>query len=420
MADKAHLEIINQGVNAWNRWRRDNLEIVPNLSKADLNRANLRRADLSKSDLSGADLSKSDLRGAYFSGADLGKSDLSGADLRGAHLSGAVLLGAHLSEAVLLGAHLSEVVLLGAHLRRADLSGVDLRESDLRRADLSGAVLSGAVLSGARLSGAVLRETDLSKSDLTRAVLTRAVLTRAVLNEAKIGWTTFADNDLSDVEGLETVQHVSPSTIGVDTLYRSRGRILDVFLRGCGLSDWQIEAAKLYRPDLTNQEIGDILYQINDLRAQQPIQINSLFISYTHADSAFVNQLEGYLMKNGVRFWRDVHHAVAGRLERQVDRAMRLNPTVLLILSKSSVESDWVEHEARLARRLEKELGRDVLCPIALDGNWKNCRWPERLREQIVEYNILDFSKWQDATTFDRMYRRLIDGLDLFYKQESL
>ena len=88
-----------------------------------------------------------------------------------------------------------------------------------------------------------------------------------------------------------------------------------------------------------------------------------------------------------------------------------------MTLSESAVESDWVEHEVRLARKLEKETGRDVLCPVALDDGWKHCRWPERPREQIEEYNILDFSNWRDGSYFDRMYRRLIEGLDLFYQE---
>ena len=42
----------------------------------------------------------------------------------------------------------------------------------------------------------------------------------------------------------------------------------------------------------------------------------------------------------------------AGRLEKVVDRAMRLNPIVLLVLSENSVKSDWVEHEARKRERV--------------------------------------------------------------------
>ena len=113
---------------------------------------------------------------------------------------------------------------------------------------------------------------------------------------------------------------------------------------------------------------------------------------------------------------RDVHDAKAGRLEKQIDRAIHQNPTVLLILSSNSIRSDWVEHEVRMARALEKELGRDVLCPVALDDSWKSSPWPKRLMEQVMEYNILDFSDWERDTGFRRMFDKLIDGLELFYK----
>ena len=98
---------------------------------------------------------------------------------------------------------------------------------------------------------------------------------------------------------------------------------------------------------------------------------------------------------------------------------MRLHPTVLLVLSENSIESDWVEHEAESARELEKELKRDVLCPVALDGSWKEADWPKRLRRQIEKYNILDFSGWEDDGTFVRQWIKLLAGLNLFYQSEE-
>jgi hypothetical protein len=131
--------------------------------------------------------------------------------------------------------------------------------------------------------------------------------------------------------------------------------------------------------------------------------------------------MEKQLDEKGIRFWRDIHHATSGRLDKVVDRAIRKNPIVLLILSESSVNSDWVEHEARMARELEKELGRDVLCPVALDDAWKTCDWPARLREQIMEYNILDFSKWKDEGEFGKMFRKLVSNshfeLDMYCQE---
>ena len=34
----------------------------------------------------------------------------------------------------------------------------------------------------------------------------------------------------------------------------------------------------------------------------------------------------------------------------------------------------------------------------------------------IMDYNILDFSAWEDDSKFDSMFLKLIDGLELFYK----
>ena len=153
-----------------------------------------------------------------------------------------------------------------------------------------------------------------------------------------------------------------------------------------------------------------------DFRAGQAIQISPLFISYSRADGDFVDKVEVRLKRRGIRFWRDIHDMKAGPIEKQIDRGIRQNPTVLLVLSEHSVKSDWVEHEVRMARELEKEMARDVLCPVALDDSWKSSRWPKRVMEQIMEYNILDFSEWRDNSKFDGMFRKLIDGLELFYK----
>jgi hypothetical protein len=234
--------------------------------------------------------------------------------------------------------------------------------------------------------------------------------------EAIVGGTTFARIKFDETRGLDNLHHVSPSTIGTDTIFFSEGYIPEIFLRGCGLSDWEIESTKLYNPYLDNEEINKILYRIYDLRATQALQISPLFISYSHKDSEFVDNLERLLNERGIRHWRDIHDMKAGRMEKQINLAIRQNPTVLLILSEASVQSDWVEHEVRTAREVEKEMGRDVLCPIALDDSWRSSPWPKRVMEQVMEYNILDFSEWMDDESFGKIFRKLIDGLQLFYK----
>ncbi len=249
----------------------------PNLSGAKLSRANLSGANLSRAKLSGANFS-----GANLSRANLSRANLSEANLSGANLSRADLSGAHLSEANLIEADLSRANLIEANLSEADLSRANLSWANLSRANLSGADIFGAKLFGANLSradlfgaylsGANLSEVDLGGADLGRADLGRANLRGADLrganlSGAKLGATVFADVDFSEVQGLDTVKHYSPSYIDTRTLTKSKGNIPIKFLRDCGLSDWEIEVAKLYRPHLTLAQVTDITSKILEFQA---------------------------------------------------------------------------------------------------------------------------------------------------------
>src|ERR1043165_5683117 len=130
MANPEHLEILNQGVEAWNKWRREHLGVRP---------------------------------------------DLSGADLSGANLINANLINANLSRT-----NLSSATLKDAILRRTYLYGTDFRDANLSGADFT---------------------------------------------DVRLGDTSFVGNDLSEVKGLERAIHDGPSSIGVNTLYKSGGKI---------------------------------------------------------------------------------------------------------------------------------------------------------------------------------------------------
>lgn len=377
MANKRQLERLRQGVETWNIWRDKSFGV-----QIDLVKASLRKVDLTQADL----------HGANFEAADLNEADLSGAFLRGANLVGADLRGANLSDANLVEADLRDTKLVGANLSRADL-----REANLWRTDLG---------------DTTLREADLGKATLIGTVLTGTSFLDVVVDD-----TVFGNLDLSEAIGLEHTHNSGPSSISADTFSRSKGKISNIFLQGCGLSDWEIEMVKLYNPSLNKNERNKILYELLDLQASQATQISPLFISYSHGDTDFVNKIDKFLTQKGVRFWRDIHDLRAGRIEKQIDQAISQDRTVLLVLSEHSLNSDWVEHEVRTARELEKQTGRDCLCPITLDDSWKASKWEKRIMEQVMKYSVLDFSEWQDDTKFDEMFRRLISGLQLFYKE---
>jgi len=132
MADPDHLDILAEGVGAWNRWRKAHPGTRP-----DLSFANLRLAELS-----GANLRRAELRGVDLSLANLHLADLSGANLRRANLSEADFCYANLIE-------------------------VNLQESDLSGANLSYAYLQMARLTSARLNRAIITDAGLFETQRT-------------------------------------------------------------------------------------------------------------------------------------------------------------------------------------------------------------------------------------------------------------
>jgi hypothetical protein len=284
----------------------------------------------------------------------------------------------------LIGANLT-----GAILYAADLSGARLEGARLRRADLSAAELFAVDLSGADLKGAHLERTDLNAADLTGADFAAA----------RVGDASFANLDLSAAKGLETVQHTSPSTVGIDTIYKSRGKIPEVFLRGCGV------------PDEFIAYIGSMV--------GRPIEFYSCFISYSTKDQEFAERLYNDLQGNGVRCWFAPHDIKGGRkIHEQIDEAIRLHDRLLLILSEHSMNSEWVKTEIAKARKREVKEGKRVLFPVRL-VEFETLRDWECLdgdagkdsAREIREYFIPDFSNWKDHDSYQKAFQRLVKDL---------
>jgi len=305
-------------------------------------------------------LRNADLRGLNFRGVDLG-----GVSLRGANLCGANLCG---------------VYLYGAELSLANLSRANLRRANLVRAFLDKANLAGA--------------------DLFAAELAKAKLDGANLDKALIGYTTFGNNDLSRVEGLDSVRHDGPSTIGIDTIYRSQGRIPLAFLRGAGVPDALIE----YLPSLT---------------ATGAIQFYSCFVSYSTKDQEFADRLHADLQDKGVRCWFARHDIQAGKkIHEQIDEAIRVHEKLLLILSPNSMNSEWVKTEIRKARKRERAEKKRVLFPVRLVSfdaiqGWELFDADEGndLAVEIREYYIPDFSDWKNHDPYAEGFKNLLRDL---------
>ncbi len=121
---KEGLDLLHQGVEVWNQWRKEHPDIMPILYEANFDTSNLNGINFSGAYLVGAHFKVAKLVGANLSRASLSRADLwganlSGADLTGADLSGATLIRTNLSRATLVdcsvyGISVWEVQLEGA------------------------------------------------------------------------------------------------------------------------------------------------------------------------------------------------------------------------------------------------------------------------------------------------------------------
>lgn len=343
MADKEQLDILTQSVDDWNEWRRKHKLLIPNFDGASLIGANLYCANLRNTSLIGVNLSGADLEGADFSNSILTGSSLGGANLRDSDFIGAALRG---------------VMFIGANLCRANFRGADL-------------------------SGADFDSADLSSADFTNAIV----------YNAKMGYTILGDLDLSLVNGLHTVRHIGPSTIGIDTIYRSQGKIPEIFLRHAGVPDNFIE----YMHSLVDEAF----------------QFYTCFISYSSKDEDFAERLYKDLQGAGVRCWYAPHDLPIGKpIIRGLDEAIRVHDKTLLVLSAHSVKSRWVEQEVEMAyaKEIQGDNPMTVLFPIRLDNAVMetDVTWADTIRRTR---NIGDFTKWKDYDAYQKSFKHLISDL---------
>ena len=209
--------------------------------------------------------------------------------------------------------------------------------------------------------------------------------------------TTLANVDLSEAKNLERAFHEGPSTIGIDTLFRSQGKISDKFLLEAGVS----------------KEVIEHLLPI--IRMDSPIQWHSCFISYSTKNQDFAERLHARMRQAGLRVWFAPEDMKGGDyFSEQIDRAIQLHDRLLLVLSEDSIQSKWVEREIRKTRKVERAEKRRKLFPITLTDYATLKKWEcldsdtgEDLAEEVRKYHIPDFSNWKNHDAFERAFTRL-------------
>jgi predicted metal-dependent hydrolase len=105
----------------------------------------------------------------------------------------------------------------------------------------------------------------------------------------------------------------------------------------------------------------------------------SVFISYNHIDSDFVDKLALELIRNNVKVWRDEWKiSVGDSIINAIESGIKGASFLIIVISKNSNQSRWVKKELNAALIREIEDKKINILPVVID----DCEIPLFLREK--------------------------------------
>ncbi len=124
-----------------------------------------------------------------------------------------------------------------------------------------------------------------------------------------------------------------------------------------------------------------------------------IFISYSHADKAFVDELALNLVKHGAHVWVDTWELNVGdSILNRVQEAIQSSSALLIVLSKASVASEWCKKELNAGLMRELDEKKVIVLPVLVE----DCEIPLFLRGQMYA----DFRK-----DFDTGLKALVEAV---------
>lgn len=358
-------KLLDQEPKVWNEWRDTNQDIWP---------------DLSGIDLSNKDLSYRDFHYVDFSRANLIGSDLSYCNLSSTNLTSTQLQSSTINHTQAEWANFTDACLDNATLMGTNFEKTRFERASMKEVNAANSSFEAAILHMANLSGAYLADTQFLRTDMKRVTL----------NQAQLGLTLFVDTNLFGAIGLESCEHGSFSFVDNRTIAKS-GEIDSDFLKGCGLPDALIN----HYPDLVK---GTIRYK-------------DCFISCSESDFELADHLYKNLWGNGVICYLYKHDMRWGaRIWDSLDDAIAGTDKFILILSKDSIRSEWVEDEVTKAFAEERKRNEDILLPLMIDNTIMESQepWASKIKNGR---NVANFQNWRDPVEGQKLLRKLMELL---------
>lgn len=134
--------------------------------------------------------------------------------------------------------------------------------------------------------------------------------------------------------------------------------------------------------------------------------MKSIFLSHNRNDKPFVRRIGKYLSTYGVKCWIDEAEIKIGEsLLDKINTAINECDYFGIVLSRNSINSEWVRKELNMALQKEKKYKKLVILPILID----NTELPSSLSDKLS----VSFANKND---FELNIIRLIDSLGVTEK----
>jgi hypothetical protein len=207
----------------------------------------------------------------------------------------------------------------------------------------------------------------------------------------------FQDCDLRAAIGLEQVRHDAPSSIGVDTIYRSGGLVPAAFLAGAG--------------------IPDSVAALQESITAAPPTLSECYIACRDDDEEFARRLSDGLTALGVKNWVFSQHvrgsALVSRLsssdQEEVERWIRNYDNLIVVASSRALDTEAILNDITAARNKQQSADRWLLYFVAPDNGLM--RPSSRTARNMAAENIIFDLRDGDPATYDAELAKLADAL---------
>ncbi len=342
-----------------------------------------------------AKLQRARLTRCQFITSDFTDADFSDATIDRCQFEGCNLVGTSYSRAKLAFTRMDHSLVAKANFSNAVLGNVSFREARIIQSDFSGAPLAMCHFDGCRTA-------------TQRFLAENSDVFPATLTQAQKG--AFAFNRFNDETLRRTIDLHGERKNNIDQ-WSSNG---DPQSRGADLYA-SIDSLRNFFAMTGMQELA-IAGILNQLKKAPGTK--SIFVSYASADIALAEALYDWLSRRGFHVWfapRDMESGAEVRA--QLVKNLYESDLVLVVLSPSSLKSDWVRAEVLSAMQREKATKQFTVFPVRTVAYEALDAWHvidessgEDFAAPLRRRYIPDFSGWQEPAVFPQIVGDLVQS----------